>query len=130
MTSLKINNQETPYVVVPVPVDAKKIYLNEYDGVDFVGYEVNNEFDIVEIPTGNYSIIGCIDSLTMDEGVKVMVEDFNNGTYRDYSQPIYNPSNGFFLHTVSDYRSSVHSLLSHNKIEIQENQKLLIIKKI
>lgn len=138
MQALKINKQETPFVAVPVPVNADDFLvvktIREHKNEAELSYWHDMAWVDVYLEWGDYKIIGCIDSLTMDEGVKVMVEEdeyrqpYGDG-YVDYYRN-YLRTDEHFVTDFTEYQSSVRSLLAHNGIEIKVNQKLLILKKI
>lgn len=124
MTTLKINNQESPFVAVPTPIDARGFIKSETGHFVYLhGQGIFNMLSFIELDFDIHTIIGEI--LPLDnEGVKVMVEGLieGKGMYKNFEN-----GNHYFY---NDWQSSVRSLLAHNGIEIGSNQKVLIIKKI
>ena len=121
MTNLKINSTSTPYWCVVVPVDAENLHIYKTaPALEFEMYGI--EYGIC-LPVGNYSILGCITSSGMDEGVREMVQFIHIPTapaviYRNYVNDEH-----FIL-----WQNSVKSLLEHNQITLTADQKAVVIK--
>ena len=132
MTNLKINSTSTPYWCVVVPVEAEDLHIYKTaPALEFEMYGI--EYGIC-LPVGNYSILGCITSSGMDEGVNEIVEEvpftfwkrfdnpINSIRYPDYTKP--------HLELFGTAHASALSLLQHNQITITSDQKAVVIKQI
>jgi len=143
MTNLKINSTSTPYWCVVVPVDAEDLHIYKTaPALEFEMYGI--EYGIC-LPVGNYSILGCITSSGMDEGVREMVGKIH---VEDMPSP-YNDMSGGFHYDYIDYMNqgdyagwqgdansfrkphpSALSLLQHNQITLTAENKAVVVKQI
>ena len=122
MQNLKINGTPTPYWCVVVPVTTIIQGIDKSDVQQSIEYIVNNDEDFELLPPGDFYIIGCITSSSMNEGVKEMVEGIEEykgiWIWKDYV-------NGKALHTAHE---SALSLLTHNQITLTTETKAVVVK--
>jgi len=124
MQPIKINGKDTGYYFLSVEKDADNIYIPNCVN-NQIWYFIGQKTFEIEIPAGKYQIIGCITHDTVDEGCKVMAKEHR------YLDLYYNyADNAEGARLLDHWQESVRSLLLHNGIEIKENQKLLIVKKV
>lgn len=127
MTNLKINSTDTPYWCVVVPVEAEDLHIYKTaPALEFEMYGI--EYGIC-LPVGNYSILGCITSSGMDEGVREMCNG-NNGGNDDTMYMDYTLGDCFSPFRFTDIHESALSLLQHNQITLTADQKAVVVKKI
>ena len=106
MTNLKINSTSTPYWCVVVPVDAENLHIYKTaPALEFEMYGI--EYGIC-LPIGNYSILGCITSSGMDEGVREMC----------------------YLLPYKTFQDAALWILEHNQITLTADQKAVVVKQI
>lgn len=117
MTNLKINSTSTPYWCVVVPVDAIDLYI--YKGVkrDSLCYShglLGSSWTELNLPLGNWELLGCITSSGMDEGVRevdtMLVEHWAG--------------------ICSNWKVNIMKLLQHNQITLTADQKAVVVKQI
>ena len=111
MTNLKINSTSTPYWCVVVPVDAIDLYI--YKGVkrDSLCYShglLGSSWTELNLPLGNFELLGCITSSGMDEGVREMC----------------------YLLPYKTFQDAALWILEHNQITITADQKAVVVKQI
>jgi len=112
MTNLKINSTDTPYWCVVVPVDAENLHIYKTaPALEFEMYGI--EYGIC-LPIGNYSILGCITSSGMDEGV------------REIDTMLAEHWAGICSH----WKVNIMKLLQHNQITLTADQKAVVVKQI
>lgn len=124
MTQLTTPPNET-YAVI-VPKEAKDFALH-YNGtmVPVIIYEVDYLPHHVKLTKGSYSILGTVTSESIDFHVSGIVESSGEGCfchYKDYMR-------GDGQYTYAGSAGSFRSLLKSKKVEIGENEKLVIIQK-
>ena len=129
MTNLKINSTSTPYWCVVVPVDAEDFLVikefKDHKNISELSYWYNMEWVDVDITWGDWSILGCITSSGMDEGVREMVRKADVvELYMDYM------NNVFDTFRFRKPHESALSLLTHNQITLTAEQKAVVVKQI
>ena len=106
MQNLKINSTSTPYWCVVVPVDAEDLHIYKTaPALEFEMYGI--EYGIC-LPVGNYSILGCITSSGMDEGVREVC----------------------YLLPYKTFQDAALWILQYNQITFTDSQKAVVIKQI
>ena len=136
MTPLKINGVETGYwyhLVMKHSFDFGILHdrVEHWNGIKGKEYWQTGE---IMLPPGKWEIIGCVSSTDIEEGVKVLAEkvaEFGDEkkpeTYgclwRNYLYDVPQP----VTFTFGTWQESVRSLFTHNKIEIPEGMKALVL---
>jgi len=126
MQNLKINSTSTPYWCVVVPVDAIDLYI--YNGIkrDSLCYShglLGSSWTELNLPLGNFEILGCITSSGMDEGVREVVGKADSiELYMDYANTECDQ------YSFKTAHASALSLLTHNQITLTADQKAVVVK--
>lgn len=125
------------YLCVGVPEDAHEISVFGEVFNNWLYYRANNKPNTIKLSSNDaFSIIGEIKVDSMDDECTEMIESWDEATGGDDYQDYYK---NYEIQTDADYEfafhftepeQSVRSLLTYNKIEIKEGEKLLIIKKV
>ena len=112
MQNIKINSTSTPYWCVVVPVDAEDFLVikefKDHKNISELSYWYNMEWVDVDITWGDWSILGCITSSGMDEGVREMC----------------------YLLPYKTFQDAALWILEHNQITITADQKAVVVKQI
>ena len=118
MQNLKINSTSTPYWCVVVPVDAEDFLVikefKDHKNISELSYWYNMEWVDVDITWGDWSILGCITSSGMDEGV------------REIDTMLAEHWAGICSH----WKVNIMKLLTHNQITLTADQKAVVVKQI